>query len=124
MRLLQGNNNRLGFVFDWQNTQQFQYFAINPSTQQYWVYQYTSGQPPKLIAIGISPLINSTQGTTNILKLVRQQNSLSIYANGGLLTGQLLDAKSNSVQVGLQLSVYDTVPGEARFAKFSVSRLP
>ena len=122
MRLLQGANNRLGLVFDWQNTQKFQYFAIRPNTQDYWVYQFANGVYT-IITGGNSTNINSALGVTNTLKLVRQQDSIIIYINGVQIINQA-DAKIDNVQTGLVLSVYDTAPGEARFDKFTVSHLP
>jgi len=123
VKLLQGAECKIGFIFDWKDTTNYQLFVIKPVTQEYWVYRYEQGIYHVILS-GYSPVIYSEMGVANHLKLERRADSISAYINGVLLGGSVQDPMAINGRVGLQLLVYNSAPGEGRYDNFRLSDLP
>jgi hypothetical protein len=124
LTLVQGDNSCLGLVFDWQGSDSYQLLLIQPMTQNYWVYKWNGMYPYQLITSGNTAAIKPGLGSANTVKLVRDASKVQVLINSTPVTGPISDLKASNVQVGLNLSVYSSVPGEGRFDDFRISRLP
>lgn len=124
-KLISGSDARVGFVFDWADSSNFYLLQIKPSTQEYMIYR-SSGSYTTLKK-GSSSLIKTGSGV-NSIKVVRTSDKIELYLKDGSGAYQLVTSLANlrttTGQVGVQFSVYSSVPAQAQYDNFIVKNLP
>lgn len=120
MRLHSGSPVRYGLVFDWQNANNYYVFSVNPTTQSYSLVQLQNGTTTTLVNSTSTAIAAET--ATNLLKVVRRNNTIELSVNGQLLT-TVNGGYTGNRTLGVYTKSGNDVPVTVRFDTYSVSEI-